>query len=1031
MKIEEFKIAELLNYLQIEIDPNILATHSLLQHAPAIHSICLDSRMVQPGALFIAVPGLKTDGRQYIAQAIQQQAAVILAEAISPSTEVVPQIAAGAAGQSGNTCFSVEQHGNTLLIYYHGVFEHIGAIVSWFYNHPSKQLKIIGVTGTNGKTSTCYYVAKILAALAKPCGMIGTIGIGLPDQLTTITHTTPDQVTLQAGLANFCQQHINYVAMEVSSHGLVQQRVAGVEFDTVVFTNLTQDHADYHGTTAAYWDAKLQLFLQYKYRHVVVNLDDPFGRQLIALLPADVKITGISLMPQRQELNLQYLGSANIGSVNLGSANLGRVNLEIISAQEIQYSLTKITAQIQARSGSGQLQVNLLGEGSLYNVLTAMAVCLGYGFTFAEVLQAAQSLSAPQGRMQIVGGNFSSPPHNPPPNQRFGGGLYNFTLALYGKSHLDDDFNLGRAVEPVVVVDYAHTPAALTQALLALRRHCHGKLYCVFGCGGDRDRTKRPLMLAEALQYSDVVIVTQDNPRTEAPEQILADMLAEQPQQLPENLILNLDRAAAIQQAIAAATANDMVLIAGKGHEDYQLIANKVLPFSDVAVARAALNAVYAPSQVSTDTRTLQAGDLFVAIKGENFDGHDFIAAAIHKGAAGIVVSENYVADIAAQEILQQEKIPTLVVADTLVAYGKIAAAQRQLFSSTVATAITGSCGKTSVKEMLTNILQQCGPVLASSASYNNEIGLPRTLLQLKPEHQAIVVEMGARNIGDIAYLMGIAQPQIALITKVVPCHLETFKDLDGIAQAKGEIYTNLAATGTAVINVDDVYAPYWLSLLQEQQIITFGLNSQADFTAINIVAEGEHTSFDLVHGKTAEKVAVKLFALGMHQVQNALAAAACAYAQGVSMVAIAAGLATFTPVTGRGELKAGLCGAVVIDDAYNANPGSIKAGLAVLAARPGKKIFAMGDMLELGENSAMLHKTVGEYAQQIGIDYLLGFGDLCQQAVIGFGKQAKNYSDKQQLVADLLELMDAETTVLVKGSNGMRMSEVVQAIAI
>lgn len=438
---------------------------------------------------------------------------------------------------------------------------------------------------------------------------------------------------------------------------------------------------------------------------------------------------------------------------------------------------------------------------------------------------------------------------------------------------------------------------------------------------------------------------------------------------------------------------------------------------------------------ITTDSRKLQPGEIFLALSGEKFDGHNFICQAIAKQAGGLIVAESFIN----QQPNFKPKLPTLVVQDTLLAYGKIAELHRNCYQPLI-TAITGSCGKTSVKEMLTTILQQCGTVLASSANFNNEIGLPFTLLQLTPQHQYVVLEMGARKSGDIAYLMAIAKPKISLINNVWPAHLETFKNLDGIAHAKGEIYLHLDPQGIGVLNVDDVYAPYWLSLLKKQQIITFGIAAKADVTAYNIVFNDDNNStcFELVIDEKSIKV--QLPALGIHQVRNALAAAACAHAQKITLADIVAGLAKFNLTTRRGNIKAGANGAVVIDDSYNANPGSVKAGLAVLAAKPGKKIFVMGDMLELGAADSALHQVIGEYAKELQIDYLLGYGKLCSQVVRAFCTQGgyskyaqhgEHYTDKSALIADLLRLMDANTTVLVKGSNSMRMDEVVQGIVL
>lgn len=419
---------------------------------------------------------------------------------------------------------------------------------------------------------------------------------------------------------------------------------------------------------------------------------------------------------------------------------------------------------------------------------------------------------------------------------------------------------------------------------------------------------------------------------------------------------------------------------------------------------------------VSTDTRSIQPGALFIAIKGANFDGHDYIAEALAKGAAGLVVSKPYTANV-----------PVLVVADTLWAYGQIAAMHRAKFKIPVV-AVTGSCGKTSVQSMVASILRGVGNTLSPSGSFNNEIGLPRTLLQLTDEHKFAVLEMGARKPGDIKYLMEIVNPQVTLVNNVAPAHTETFGDLDTIARTKGEIYSYLQSTGTAIINVDDAYAPFWLSSLTSQRVITFGLEHAADITCAYIVEEHHRIKMELVTDIGSIQVMLPL--LGMHNVMNALAAAAAARALDIALEDIRIGLESFKTVTRRMEVKAGLNGAKVIDDSYNANPFAMSFAVDVLSKQAGKKIMVIGDMLELGPQSEESHKVLGQQAKAAGIDTLLAYGTFTQLAVQAFGQNATFYAaDKSKLIHDLTAMLNSGTVVLVKGSHGMKMNEVVNAI--
>ena len=318
---------------------------------------------------------------------------------------------------------------------------------------------------------------------------------------------------------------------------------------------------------------------------------------------------------------------------------------------------------------------------------------------------------------------------------------------------------------------------------------------------------------------------------------------------------------------------------------------------------------------------------------------------------------------------------------------------------------------------------------MSPPGSYNNEVGLPKTLLELSPEHKYAVLEMGARKAGDLKYLMELVNPAVSLITNAAPVHVETFGDLDGVAAAKGEIYKYLQPHGTAVVNVDDQYAPYWLNILKTQNIITFGLECAADITCAYIVEEHHQLKFELVTDIGMAEVILPL--LGLHNVMNALAAAAAARALDISLQDIKQGLEAFRPVTRRMEVKAGINGAKIIDDSYNANPVAMQYAMDVLSKQDGKKIMVIGDMLELGKQAESKHKILGQQAKAAGIDILLGYGDLARLAIEEFGANAEFFSDKTKLIAKVSAMLDQDTVVLIKGSNGMKLNEVVNAVVL
>lgn len=433
---------------------------------------------------------------------------------------------------------------------------------------------------------------------------------------------------------------------------------------------------------------------------------------------------------------------------------------------------------------------------------------------------------------------------------------------------------------------------------------------------------------------------------------------------------------------------------------------NAELHGDDAAIAR-----------VVTDSRKLKPGDLFVALRGEHFDGHDFLHVAERQGAMGLVV----------EQLDPALKLPQLVVSDTLLALGQIAALNRAAFHGPLV-AITGSSGKTTVKTMVANILREGNSVLVTEGSLNNHIGVPLTLLQIEAEHQIAVIEMGASAAGEIAYLCELARPDIAVINNVMPAHMQGFGSLEGIARAKAEIYQGLARDGVAVVNIDDAFAPEWLAQLHGGKTITVSLTDEtADCFARSPRYTVDSVSFSLVlHQQTVD---IQLNALGEHSIRNALTAAACAAAAGANLQQIQAGLAAFAPVSGRMSRHIGHGGALIIDDSYNANPGSVRAAIDALAAMQQDTILVLGDMGELGEQAAQLHAEVGRYARERGLSKLFTVGPLTRHAHESFGTNAQHFSSQSDLIDALKTVANAHTTILIKGSRSAKTDVIVRAL--
>jgi UDP-N-acetylmuramoyl-L-alanyl-D-glutamate--2,6-diaminopimelate ligase len=462
-----------------------------------ICGLSLDSRQVRTGEAFVALRGTRAHGIAFATEAVARGAALVLAEA--------PVVAGFTPGVP--------------VLWVEDLHARLGEIAARFYDHPARALHIVGVTGTNGKTSTVQLLTQALARLGHRAASIGTLGAGLHGQLDEGERTTPDAISVQRLLARFRDQGATHVAMEVSSHALEQGRVGAVDFEVAVFTNLTRDHLDYHGTMEAYGAAKAKLFAWPGLKAAVLNVDDDFGRVLATRLSAGV-----------QALRTSASGAAGAE----------------VAAQAIATSAEGLAFALRTPWGAQAIHSALLGRFNVENLLGVIA-CLGaLGEPFARIVEAVQSLTPVNGRMNRIGGDGE---------------------------------------HPLVVVDYAHTPDALEQALGALRAHCAGRLVCVFGCGGERDAGKRPQMGAIAERLADVAIVTDDNPRGEDGDAIVAQILAGM-RQAPR---VERDRAKAIDAAIAQAGPQDVVLVAGKGHETYQEGATGKHAFDDLAVARAAL----------------------------------------------------------------------------------------------------------------------------------------------------------------------------------------------------------------------------------------------------------------------------------------------------------------------------------------------------------------------------------------------------------------------------------------------------------
>ena len=866
----------------------------------------------------------------------------------------------------------------------------------------------------------------LIAAGYRP-GVIGTVNYRYHghDGLHIIQDaplTTPDPVALQELFRIMADNQVTHVIMEVSSHALQQKRLGRTCFDVALFTNLSRDHLDYHLTMEQYFEAKKILFQ----RHL-----KPSG---VAVVVAEVF---------KQEADWGKLLAQSIPDVPLLRCGLSE-QCEV-SVSGLSQSLDGFRCCLHLRKEQVVFTSSLTGGFNVLNVLAAAGVGVGLALPTEQICEGLAKVASVPGRLQRV--------------------------LLPGEEV---------AAGPVVFVDYAHTPDALENVLKTLQELTSGRLICVFGCGGDRDRGKRPLMGMIAGQYADVVIVTSDNPRTEEPEAIITAIVegvaasGKQLGSVSELLSIDppvdgyaviSDRKSAIATACSLAQPGDSVLVAGKGHEDYQIIgteknffddrlevANGLLRWNERHLLAATGGKVVAGRQrdllqkISTDSRNLQSGDVFVALNGETFDGHAYIDAAVAQGAA-VVIAEQMPQRLETQVLYIQ-------VDDTLQALGQLAAYRRRLLAPEVkVAAITGSSGKTTVMAMAAGSFNQAllatrtgiDPLLKTKGNFNNLVGLPLSLLPLEAGHRLAILEMGMNAPGEIARLVAIADPDIGCINNVHPAHLLGLGSIKGVAAAKGELFAGMRPEAVRVVNYDDPHVRAQAKQSGGRQIgfavTAAGRKHQPLVWATRLENLGERgMRFTLHIGPWRARITVPVH--GSHNVSNCSAAAAIAHAAGINPATIVKGLQGYAAVDKRMVVSTLPGGLRLVNDAYNANPASMAAGLRAVAAFGSgcRHVAALGDMLELGSASEALHREIGTLVAALGYDRLAVTGDhaaILAQAALDAGMQQADvrvFPDQRSIADWLCQMrtdgrLNSGDWLLVKGSRGMRMERLIEEL--
>ncbi|MEW5422783.1 UDP-N-acetylmuramoyl-L-alanyl-D-glutamate--2,6-diaminopimelate ligase [Amorphus sp. 3PC139-8] len=844
---------------------------------------------------------------------------------------------------------------------------------------------VVAVTGTAGKTSVAAFARQIFAKAGEKAASLGTLGVVTEQGADYGSLTTPDPVHLHQRLAELAGAGITHLALEASSHGIDQRRLDGVAIKAAAFTNLGRDHLDYHPTVEAYLAAKLRLF------ETLVAADGA-----VVVDPLAPGGDAVAKTAAARGLRLMTVGTS-------GAA---------LRLRSVAPDATGQTIEVEAAGRIYRLHVPLLGRFQVDNALIAAGLAIAVGVPAEMALTSLEALEGAPGRLELVARTKTGAP---------------------------------------VFVDYAHKPDALETVLATLREVTAGRLVVVVGAGGDRDRGKRPLMGAAATRGADVVIVTDDNPRSEDPAAIRAEILASAPGAKEIG-----DRRAAIRQAVAMLGEGDVLVVAGKGHETGQIVGGVTHPFSDHAEVEAAVRDMEAPEPaplwataeiamaahgrligpdlpvtgISIDTRTLQPGDAFFAIKGDRFDGHAFVDAAYGAGAHLAVVSNSGVAVPDGRAAVE--------VADVLDALGDVGRAARARSEAKIV-AVTGSVGKTGTKEALRLALSASGPTHASSASHNNHWGVPLTLSRLSREDAFGVFEIGMNHAGEIIPLTQMVRPHVAVVTTVGPVHIEFFGSVEAIAHAKAEIFTGLEPGGVAVVNADDAVTAVLEADAKAagvRRIVRFGERADADVRLVELDAGPERSQVTAdVFGR---RVRYEVGAPGRHAAKNSLAVLAAVDLLGADVEAGAATLGEIEAGAGRGrQLMLSLPGgsARLIDDAFNANPSSMRAAFDVLALTPtgpgGRRIAALGDMFELGNNSPEFHRELAQSLEKAGIDLVFCAGPLMRHLFDALPSSLRGaYAmTAAELVAPVRESLTAGDVILVKGSKASRMTDVVAAL--
>jgi len=866
---------------------------------------------------------------------------------------------------------------NATLILVKDVRKSLSEACSNFFKQ--KPRNIIAVTGTNGKSSVADFFYQILNLNRMSVASIGTLGIFSKKYKKKTNLTSLDSLSLHRNLQILTRSKIKHVILEASSHGLKQKRLDNLRINTGIFTNLSHDHLDYHKNLKSYFNSKMHLFNNLLSKNSKLITDE-----------------------ENKEFNIikRIANKKKLKKITIGTKS---GNLKIL---DNQYEGKNQIIKISLNSKIHVLKIPLIGYFQIKNLLMAILAALCSGLNQNKIFKQIHKIKPVSGRLECI-------------------------ASLKNNSD--------------IIVDFAHTPDALEQSLISLKKHFKKEIILVFGCGGDRDKNKRSKMGKIARKYCRKVFVTDDNPRNENPKKIRSAIM-----KTCKKIAVDIgSRKKAIKTALNELNANEVLLVAGKGHEETQDYGYKIINFSDKKIIKEIIkknklslrkkenwNQEIAKitfrnndlnhinyEGVSINSKTIKKNNLFFAIKGKNNDGHKFAREAINKGAAKIIVSK---------KIKRFSNNKTIRVKNTLSSLYDLARTTRNRSSAKII-GITGSVGKTTLKNLVSFALKNYGKVYHSPHSYNNKFGVPLSLSNIKKSTEYGVFEIGMDKKGEINELSKIVKPQTAVITNISEAHLENFNSLKGIAKAKSEIIGNILKGGNIILNKDSDFFGFLKNIAYKKRIniVSFSCKKKADIFLLSIRNINNYYRLKI-------NVKNKIFYFNTKYstnnfICNILACISIMYAFGLDLNKIEKKFINFEIPEGRGDIK------VVkkfnkkfkfIDESYNANPLSMSSSIANMnffrRKRNERKIAFLGDMLELGKNSKKLHKALSATINKSDIDKVFVYGRYIRETYnsLSANKKGKVFNNLQEAYNHFSKIIHNNDLLMVKGSNATGLNQ-------